>query len=115
MRVDGSGLVGTYANYFSSNGIFYFVDKEGNTLGGETDTPDWGAAIQGDCGLTNEGYYWERTGKVDLPIVASTASDPVLYKIRNVRSGKFLKNEGDQLYQTEDEGDNFYFRKKTRC
>ena len=111
MRVDGSGLVGTYANYFSSNGIFYFVDKEGNTLGGEIDTPDWGAAIQGDCGLTNEGYYWERTGKVDLPIVASTASDPVLYKIRNVRSGKFLKNEGDQLYQTEGEGDNFYFRK----
>ncbi len=111
MRVDGTGLVGTYRNYSSTNGIFYFVDTDGNVLGNVIEVPNAGGDIQGECGVTDDGYYWERTGVVDLPIIASTSSDPIYYKIRNVRSGKFLKNENNQLYQTEGEGDNFYFSK----
>ena len=111
MRVDGTGLVGTYGSYSSSNGVFYFVDTDGNVLGDVPETPDNVDPIQGDCGVTEDGYYWERTGIVDLPIVASTSKDPIFYKIRNVRSGKYLKNIDDQLVQVAEDGDNFYFRK----
>lgn len=111
LRVDGTNLVGTYSGYWSSNSTFYFLDDKGNMLGGSTDTSVDGEAIRGDRGITEDGYYWERTGMPEVPIVASTASDPILYKIRNVRSGKYLVNSNDKLHQTDGEGDNFYFRK----
>lgn len=113
LRTDGSYLVGTYANYNSDNGIFCFVDKDGNVLDGGSDTPSTEdpEPEADDCGVTADGYYWETTGKLQLPIVASTASDPILYKIKNARTGKYLVNTDDKLYQTTGEGDNFYFRK----
>lgn len=113
LRVDGSNLVGTYSGYWSDNSTFYFLDEEGNNVGGSTETPSYGEAIEGELGVTEDGYYWERTGMVEVPIVASTSADPVLYKIRNVRSGKFLVNKDDKLSQTDGEGDNFYFRKNS--
>ena len=109
VRVDGTYLVGTYRSYNSSNSTFNFYDEEGNML------QDAGSSNeqfpQELLGVTDDGYYWERTGKVSVPVVASTASDPVLYKIRNVRTGKFLINSNNQLLQTDGEGDDFYFRK----
>ena len=112
MRVDGSFLVGTYSGYNSSNSIFTFVDAEGNSVSsGSNESTDSAQPITGNAGYTADGYYWERTGLVSVPFVASTSADPILYKIRNSRSGKYLVNNNDQLYQTSGEGDNFYFRK----
>jgi hypothetical protein len=112
LRVDGTNLVGTYAGYNSSNGVFTFVDVDGKEVeGGSSDTStDFGQPIEGESGVTQDGYYWERTGLVNLPFVASTSSDPILYKIRNVRSGKYLVNKEDKLYQNSEDGTRFYFR-----
>ena len=113
LRVDGTNLVGTYAGYNSSNGVFTFVDADGKEVeGGSSDTStDFVQPIEGESGVTQDGYYWERTGLVNLPFVASTSSDPILYKIRNVRSGKYLVNKEDKLYQNSEDGTRFYFRK----
>lgn len=109
MRVDGSLLMGTYRSYNSSNSTFYFIDSKGNYVSEKEDIPE--DIVQQTFGVTSDGFFWERTGNLTTPIVASTASDPILYKIKNLRSGKFLKNLGDQLYQDPIDGDYFYFRK----
>lgn len=109
MRVDGSLLMGTYRSYNSSNSTFFFVDSKGNYVSEKEETPN--EETNQTHGLTDDGYFWERTGTLNLPIVASSVSDPILYKIKNVRSGKYLKNLNNQLYQDANDGDYFYFRK----
>lgn len=109
MRVDGTLLMGTYRSYNSSNSTFYFIDSKGNYVSENEDfTED---VVTQTFGVTTDGFFWERTGNLTTPIVASTASDPILYKIKNLRSGKYLKNYNNQLYQDAIDGDYFYFRK----
>ncbi len=110
VRKDGTYLVGTYADYRSNNGRFYFYDEDGKLV---TDEEEGGGELpevnlDKNVGVTDNGLYWECTGKLSVPVVTSTTKDPVLYKIRNNRSGKYLVYMYGALYQTNNEGDDFY-------
>lgn len=122
LRVDGTFLMGTYTDYRSLNGQFYFVDEDGQVVDGnnkeeggnkedEDDEVQPPVSLEGNVGITDEGLYWECTGQMYVPVLASTAKDPVYYKIRNNRSGKYLRYMFGSLYQDEAEGDDFYFVK----
>ncbi|MBQ2122706.1 MAG: CotH kinase family protein [Bacteroidaceae bacterium] len=114
VRKDGTYLVGTYADYRSNNGRFYFYDEDGNLVteeGGDVgEVP--GVNLDNNVGMTDEGLYWECTGKLSVPVVTSTMADPVLYKIRNNRSGKYLAYEYGALSQTEQGGSDFFVVEK---
>ncbi|MBO5698411.1 MAG: CotH kinase family protein [Bacteroidaceae bacterium] len=124
LRVDGTYLMGTYTDYRSLNGNFYFVDEAGNIVSGSDKEDNGGdkeeeddnivppsVNLDGNVGITDEGLYWECTGKMQVPVLTSTTKDPVYYKIRNNRSGKYLRYLFGSLYQDEVEGDDFYFVK----
>lgn len=107
-------LVGTYSNYSSANGFFNLYDEEGNSVlsnsgdNGSGGTTADNSPISGTSGTTEDGAVWERTG-LTMPVVITTdTSNPVLYTIRNVRSGKYALADG-QLSQSESEATQFYF------
>lgn len=114
VRKDGTYLVGTYADYRSDNGRFYFYDEDGNLVTEEGEepgeVPDNG--FDDNVGVTEDGLYWECTGKLSVPVVTSTTADPVYYKIRNNRSGKYLVYKFGALYQTDEGGTDFYVVEK---
>ena len=116
VRVDGSYLVGTYDTHGgrAENECFKFYDETGALVpeagsGGITPSDDFAEK----WGVTTEGAYWERTG-LQAPVVFTTdLSDPVLYTIRNVRSGNYLQAKDKQLLQATGDATEFYFTQGT--
>ena len=111
LRTDGSLLLGTYSSASTENGFFQLYDEKGNAVvntGGTTGKDD---AISGLSGVNSAGEYWERTG-LSMPVVVTTnTNDPVLYRIRNVRSGEFAYVADTELLQSESSNTKFYFKK----
>ena len=109
LRTDGTYLLGTYSSASTDNGFFQLYDEHGNQVvnaGGTTGEED---AVNGLAGKNNEGEYWERTG-LAMPVVLTTnTSDPILYRIRNMRSGQFLYAPNAELQQSEESSTKFYF------
>lgn len=112
VRTDGSYLVGTYTEKSSltANELFKIYDETGAEVLDEEEQPSGPVVVEGESGVTEGGAYWELMG-IETPVVVSTASDPVLYRIRNVRSGKYIYHSGYQLFQSDSEADGtlFYF------
>lgn len=114
LRKDGTYLVGTYEDATTSNSWFQLYDESGESVvssgesGGGTGGDETGA-IEGEAGVTTDGYYWERTG-LDQPVVYTTdTNDPVLYRIVNVRSGLFVNATDSDLQQVTSDPTLFYF------
>lgn len=114
LRKDGTYLVGTYEDATTSNSWFQLYDESGESVvssgesGGGTGGDETGA-IEGDAGVTTDGFYWERTG-LDQPVVYTTdTNDPVLYRIVNVRSGLFVNATDSDLQQVTSDPTLFYF------
>ena len=109
-------LVGTYSDHNTANGFFNLYDENGKSV--LTDSGDTGSGVgavdnsplEGTSGTTEGGEVWERTG-LSMPVVLTTdTSRPVLYTIRNVRTGNYALADG-QLSQSSIEATRFYFVK----
>lgn len=116
LRLDGTGLVGTYSVSGSSNECFMVYDQYGMSItgtsggGGGTVTPDK-PETSDNYGVTADGRYWETVG-VGNPIVLTTnTANPVYYQIQNVRSNKWVYVYANNLYQDINNGTRFYFMK----
>ena len=116
LRLDGTGLVGTYSVSGSSNECFMVYDQYGMSItgtsggGGGTVTPDK-PETSDNYGMTADGKYWETVG-VGNPIVLTTnTANPVYYQIQNVRSNKWVYVYANNLYQDINNGTRFYFMK----
>lgn len=116
VRVDGTGILGSYSGSSADNELFTIYDEKGNAVsgttggGGDSTENDFSASK----GMTEEGEYWERTG-LDFPVVCTDdTSDPVLYSIVNLRKTTYVYNSGYQLEQTTDPSSRtkFYFVKQ---
>lgn len=109
LRTDGTYLLGTYSSASTENGFFQLYDESGKEVvnaGSGSGTDD---AISGLSGKNSAGEYWERTG-LAMPVVLTTnTSNPVLYRIRNVRSGQYAYAPGSELLQSDECGTKFYF------
>lgn len=111
VRTDGTYLVGTYdKNNGNANGLFKFYDENGNLVDDDGGSAAGGSdELKGNSGMTSGGAFWERMG-LDFPVVCTTdPENPVLYTIRNVRSGNYVSDSGSGLVQSEGEGTEFYF------
>lgn len=89
---DGTYLVGTYGynsdRGVSANSLFIFYDESGAALTATDDNTS--TTTDAAAGITSAGEYWERTG-LSQPIVYTTdKNNPVLYTIKNVRSGSYV-------------------------
>lgn len=109
VRTDGTGLVGTYPVSGTANEFFHVYDENGNSIVSEG-TSGGGGGTGDDHGVTLDGMYWENTG-LPMPVVLTTVkTNPILYHIKNVRSGMYAQaNESSQLYQSKNQPTNFYF------
>ena len=109
LRTDGSYLLGTYSSASTDNGFFQLYDEQGNQVvntGGTTGDED---ALSGLSGVNKQGEYWERTGLAMPVVVTTNVNDPILYRIRNVRSGQFVYAPDNELTQSEENSTKFYF------
>ena len=109
LRTDGSYLLGTYSSASTDNGFFQLYDEQGNQVvntGGTTGDED---ALSGLSGVNKQGEYWERTGLAMPVVVTTNVNDPILYRIRNVRSGQFVYVPDNELTQSEENSTKFYF------
>lgn len=108
VRTDGTYLVGTYADATTANGFFILYDEDGNSVvkvedgGGSTE-------YQGSAGITSDGEYWETTGLATPFVVTTNTSNPVLYRIVNVRSGYNVTASSSILAESTTEYTQFYF------
>lgn len=110
VRTDGSGLVGTYPVSGSANEYFHVYDEKGNCISSKGTSTGGGDDGKQDHGVTLDGMYWENTGLARPVVLTTSKSDPVLYHIKNVRSGMYAEvNESSQLYQTKSLPTKFYF------
>lgn len=116
IRTDGTNLVGTYPFGGTSNELFHIYDEQGKSITDNTSTGgDTETTITGLSGKTPDGEYWERTGLV-MPVVLTTDTKrPVLYKIRNVRSGMYAVENNGELYQSSNSSTSFYFIEANNC
>lgn len=107
-------LVGTYSNATSSNSFFDICDEDGKSIiddGGTT--PGTGDSdLKGESGQDGNGAYWERTGLAQPVVMTTDTNNPVLYYIRNVRSGCYAVDNGIKLTQSESPSTQFYFVQK---
>lgn len=115
VRLDGTGLVGTYSVTNSSNERFYVYNEKGESITQKDDsgtvTPDK-PDVTGDYGITEDGEYWETVG-VKSPIVFTTSTDnPVYYTIQNIRSEKWVFVANSEVYQSSSSRTRFYFVKE---
>lgn len=109
VRMDGTYLVGTYTSSTDANSLFSIYDENGKsvTAGGSSGSGD--NKFDTDRGITSDGEFWELTG-LEQPVVYTTdTSDPVLYHIRNLRTGMLADGSGSSLKQSEESGTQFYF------
>ena len=98
-------LVGTYRTNTDANGLFNIYDENGKSVMDATDDTD----PSGTCGTTENGEYWELTG-LQQPVVYTTdTANPVLYTIRNIRSGLYVIGSNSRLTQSDTEASQFYF------
>lgn len=111
VRTDGTYLVGTYSSSNDDNSLFTVYDANGKSItddgnGGTTGGKD---DFTGKSGVTSNGEFWERTG-LQQPVVYTTdINSPVLYSIRNLRSGMLADASGDALRQNKETTTKFYF------
>lgn len=120
-------LLGTYhsANY-GSNELFKIYDEQGNDVlngkgegsgGGSTPTDDY---ISSTYGTNSNGEYWERTQLTQPVVYTTNTTNPVLYSIVNLRSGRYVgigvsKNTDATCLVEENDATNraqFYFVKR---
>lgn len=111
VRLDGTFLVGTYASHGgrAENECFKFYDEAGRLVNEEQSGTTPSDIIAGDRGQTTDGAWWERTGLPQPVAFTTDTDDPILYTIRNVRSGKYLYAEGNALLQETERATQFYF------
>ncbi len=115
VRTDGSFLVGTYSNYQTANCLFIVCDANGNSIVEEGDSGNGGTTpeapkVEGESGIEN-GEYWERTGLAEPVLFTTDTNNPILYSIRNVRSGLYANASYNyyELMQSEENTTKFYF------
>lgn len=96
-------LFGAYRqNYYNDNELFKIYDEQGNnvllsTSGGETGGGETGGGEMGSddfnaatYGKTSNGEYWERTNLTQPVVFTTDRTNPVLYSIVNLRSGRYV-------------------------
>lgn len=120
-------LLGTYhsANY-GSNELFKIYDEQGNDVlngkgegsgGGSASTDDYTSSTYG---TNSNGEYWERTQLTQPVVYTTNTTNPVLYSIVNLRSGRYVgigvsKNTDATCLVEENDATNraqFYFVKR---
>lgn len=106
LRIDGTYLLGSYEGSGSPHELYKIYDEAGNDLlnqssgggtggGGTGGGGDSGSTTTDDynnktMGTNSLGEYWERTN-LKQPIVYTTdRTNPVLYTIINLRSGRYV-------------------------
>ena len=116
LRLDGTGLVGTYSVSGSSNECFMVYDQYGMSItgtsggGGGTVTPDK-PETSDDYGMTADGQYWETVGLGNPIVLTTDTKNPIYYRIQNVRSSKWVYVYANNLYQDIKSSTRFYFMK----
>ena len=108
---DGTNLLGTYdENTMGYNELFSIIDETGKDLGGGASSGG-GSGDNGNTGTLANGAVWENTGLAAPVVYTTDRSNPVLYYIKNVRSGMLAYVNGYSLYETtnENEASQFYF------
>ncbi len=115
VRTDGSLLVGTYENYAATNGLFIIKDTAGISVvtsesseGDDSGSTDEATPISGTSGMDGD-CYWELTGLAQPIVYTTDTSNPVLYYIRNIRSGKYVGISNKALNQNTSKTLRFYF------
>lgn len=85
VRLGTTHIVGTYESTSSpsSNELFSIVDASGKAVEDITRQYD-----EGTYGRDATDGYWENNGLTAPVVMTTDTDDPVIYKIRNVRSGK---------------------------
>ena len=111
IRMASGHLVGTYDSNSSpsANEIFYFEDAAGTRVEDVTNYYE-----DGTYGNDSVDGYWENNGIAEPVVFTTDVSNPVIYKIRNVRSGQdIILGSGNVLAQTSDNSvaTGFYFVK----
>ena len=120
-------LLGTYhsANYGSKE-LFKIYDEQGNDVlngkgegsgGGSASTDDYTSSTYG---TNSNGEYWERTQLTQPVVYTTNTTNPVLYSIVNLRSGRYVgigvsKNTDATCLVEENDATNraqFYFVKR---
>lgn len=102
-------LVGTYGDNSSANSFFDICDENGRSIIENNGTDPSDSAIKGESGQDENGAYWERTGLKQPVVFTTDTKNPVLYYIRNVRSGYYATDGGTKLTQSEKASGQFYF------
>ncbi len=99
-------IVGTYEppGSPSENEVFAFYDEQGNRVVDQ----DGSGGNETLFGTTKDGYYWENTGLTEPVVYTTNTQNPILYTIKNARSGKYLSIVDGTLVQTEDKQSQFY-------
>ena len=102
-NVRSNYVVGTFAEQQSSNSLFYFCNEDGSKYVPVERDDD-------NCGTTLDNMYWENTG-LKMPVAMTTdIKNPILYSIKNIRSGRYIKPDTDhRLTQTVEAKEQFYF------
>ena len=117
VRLDGTGLVGTYRVSGSSNEKFMIYDQYGMSItgssggGGGTVTPEV-PETSDNYGVTKEGEYWETMGLKNPVVFTTNTANPIYYRIQNARSNKWVYVYGGNLYQDYSYNTRFYFVKE---
>lgn len=112
-HTDGTQLVGTYAtpgDTKSENECFRVYDEDGKEVTGSGTVVGSGSE-NGNCGVNDDGSYWELTGLAQPVVYTTDTSNPVLYTIKNVRSGNYAYATyyGEIYEQSGGNATKFYF------
>jgi len=116
VRTDGTQLVGTYDTQGSKtdNECFRIYDENGNEVTAGGGTVDPGPGDTGNYGVDEDGNYWELTGLSQPVVYTTNTSNPVLYTIKNVRSGSYVYSPNNgEIYEDTRFSTKFYFVKTT--
>ncbi len=102
-NVRSNYVVGTFPEQQTSNSLFCFRNEDGSEF----------VPMERDdssCGTTLDNRFWENTG-LEMPVAFTTdTKKPILYSIKNVRSGKYvMADENHRLIQTNEVSEQFYF------
>ncbi len=102
-NVRSNYVVGTFPEQQASNSMFCFRNEDGS---------EYVPIERNDnsCGTTLDNRYWENTG-LGMPVAFTTdIQRPILYSIKNTRSGMYVKADANHcLIQTNEATEQFYF------